>query len=97
MDKKQQAVREMEQKHADEKSSLKQLSQEATAVWEEVGGALSLQSQIQHQVQQLLDLIQEGQKLLHPSQELLGYVVVDNYYEERVLSMGYLDVRAVSS
>lgn len=62
---------ETEKNQKEEKHALEELSLEATAIWEEVRRAESLQNQSHHQVQQLLDLVHEGEKLLKPSEELL--------------------------
>ena len=68
------AVQEMERKHKEEESVLEQLAVDAGTVWDEVQNAVNLQGQSHHRVQQLLDLAQEGHKLLKPSEELLKYV-----------------------
>lgn len=69
MKEKQQTILNMEKKHQEERFLLERLTDEATAVWDEVQCAVSLQSQGDYK--QLLNLIQEGEGLLRPSEELL--------------------------
>lgn len=76
---KEQTVVEMEKKQEQDEHTLEHLSKEATAVWDELQSAMSLQSQSQHHAQQLLDLIQEGHKLLKPAKEILRYVCKNKY------------------
>lgn len=71
------AVQEMERKQKEEEDALEQLTMDAGTVWDEVQNAVSLQGQCNHRIQQLLDLAQEGRKLLKPSEELLKCVHVE--------------------
>ena len=62
---------QVEKTQEEEQQSLELLCLKASEVWDEVQNVLASQSQFQHQVKQVLDLIEEGKKLLKPSKELL--------------------------
>ena len=69
MKEKQLTILNMEKKHQEETHILERLAEEATGVWKEVQYAVSLQCQ--GDCKKLLNLIQEGEELLRPSEELL--------------------------
>lgn len=74
MQERQWAVEEIENKQDKEQRSLENLVSQSASVWDEVQNAIALQQQSNLQVGQLLDLIQEGGKLLRPSQKLIKLV-----------------------
>lgn len=69
MKEKQLTILNMEKKHQEERFLLERLADEASAVWNEVQCAVSLQSQDDYK--QLLSLIQGGEELLRPSEKLI--------------------------
>lgn len=71
MQERKQAVEEIKKQQDKEQRSLKDLVSQSASVWAEVQNAIALQEQSDLQVRQLLDLIEEGGKLLIPSQDLI--------------------------
>lgn len=68
------AVKRVEGKQVEERGSLESLVSQAASVWDEVESALALQDQCSLQIRQLLDLIEEGNKLLRSSKDLIKSV-----------------------
>ena len=70
----QQVVEDMGRRQEGEQQSLEDLMNQSTSVWGEVKDAITLHEQSSLQVRQLLDLIDEGGKLLKPSHQLIESV-----------------------
>lgn len=70
LEQRRQAVKSKEKKQEEERHSLEALVAKAAAVWGEMQGIEAVKGLRDHQVQQLLNLIDQGHNLLLPSEKL---------------------------
>lgn len=76
---KQHAVEEIEEKQYKEQCSLEKLISQSSSVWDEVKEGIAHHEQSDHHIKQLLGWIEEGEKLLKPSQQLIELVDTGYY------------------